>query len=101
MLLLDAFWRPLWVLRASVGFICWSFADPLDDFLASLEVLLGAVGCLGVPLGVLGGSWDAPGRLGSEFHDYPGNSGRSLGYILGSCLGCFRFVFVLRVLINV
>ena len=59
---------------------------PLGAFLGSLGMLLGAVGCLGGPLGVPGGSWGVPGRFGGDFRDFPGNSGRAFGIILGSFL---------------
>ena len=78
---LGAFWRALWVLRASLGVLWGSFGGPLGDFLGSLDVLLAAVGCLGGPLGVPGRSWVVPGRLGADFRDFPGNSGRPLGSI--------------------
>ena len=55
---LGAFWRPLWVLKASLGLLGGSFGGPWGDFLGSLEVLLAPVGCLRGPLGILGGSWD-------------------------------------------
>ena len=45
------------------------------------------------PLGVPGVTWDVPGRLGGDFHDFPGNSGRSFGSILGLFLMSFLFVF--------
>ena len=60
---------------------------PLGDFLGSLDVLLAAVGCLGGPWR----SWDVPGRLGGDFRDFPGNSGRSFGSILNSFLVFFGF----------
>ena len=71
-----AFWRPLWILRASLGLFWGSFGGPLGDFLGSLDVLLVAVGCLRGSLGVPGGSWDVPGRPGRDFQDFPGNSER-------------------------
>ena len=40
---LGAFWRPLWVLRASLGLLGGSFGGPWGDFLGSLEGLLAAV----------------------------------------------------------
>ena len=80
----------MWVLRASFGVLWGSFGGPLGDFLGSLDVLLAAVGCLGGPLGVPGGSWDVPGRLGNDFRDFPGNSGRPFGSILSSFLVFFR-----------
>ena len=70
-----------------------SFGDPLGDFLGSLDVLLAAVGCLGGPLGIPGVSWDLLGRLGCDFRDFPGNSGRPFGSILRSFLVFFRFLF--------
>ena len=88
--LVGGFWRPLWILRASLGVFWGSFGGPLSDFLGSLDVLLGAVGCLEVPLGVPGGSWDVPRRLGIDFRDFPGNSGRPFGSILRSFLVFFR-----------
>ena len=57
---------------------------PLGDFLGSLDVLLAAVGSLGGPLGIPGVSWDLLGRLGCDFQDFPGNSGRPFGSILRS-----------------
>ena len=81
------------VQRASLGVFWGSFGGPLSDFLGSLDVLLAAVGCLGGPLGVPGGSWDVPGRLGRDFRDFPGYSGRPFGFILGSCLLFFRSFF--------
>ena len=110
---LDAFWRlvtpewgqrrahegpqvPFWAIlafsgaeMASLGVLWESFGGPLYDFLRSLDVLLAAVGCLGGPLGVPGSSWEVPGRLGCDFRDFPGDSGTSLG----SILGCFFDVF--------
>ena len=80
-LFFDAFWRPLWVLRASLGVLWGSFGSPLGALLGSLGVLLAAVGCLGVSLGVPGSSWDVPGRLGCDFSDFPRNSRRSFGSI--------------------
>ena len=62
----------------------------MGDFLESLDVLLAAVGCLGRPLGVQGGSWDVPGRLRGDFRDFPGNSGRPFGSILSSFFAFFR-----------
>ena len=58
-----------------------SFGGPLSDFSGSLDVLLVAVGCLGSPLGVLGDSWDVSGRLGKDFLDFPGNSGRPFDFM--------------------
>ena len=80
---LGAFWRPLWVLRASLGLLGGSFGGPWGDFLGSLEVFLAAVGCLRGPLGIPGGSWDVLGRLGGDFRDFSGNFGRPFGSILG------------------
>ena len=66
----------------------------LGDFLRSLDVLLAAVGSLGGPLGIPGVSWDVPGRLWGNFQDFPGNSGRPFGSILGSFFVlCLGFVF--------
>ena len=62
---LGALWRPLWRLRASLGVFWGSFGGPLGDFLGSLDVLLAAVGCLGRPLGVQGGSWESLGASGA------------------------------------
>ena len=59
---------------------------PLGDFLGSLDVLLADVGSLGGPLGIPGVSWDLLGRLGCDFRDFPGNSGRPFGSILSSLL---------------
>ena len=72
---LGIFWRPLWVLRASLGFLWGSFGAAWGHFLGSLEVLLAAVGCLRGPLGIPGGSWDVLGRLGGIsgiFREIPG-----------------------------
>ena len=80
----------MWILRASLGIFWGSFGVIWVTFLGSLDVLLAAVGCLGGPLGVPGGSWDVPGRLGDDFRDFPGNSGRPFGSILSS----FFYVFV-------
>ena len=55
---------------------------PWAHFWGSSEVLLAAEACLGDPLGIPGGSWDVPGRLGGDFRDFPGNSGRPFGSIL-------------------
>ena len=99
---LGAFWRPWWMLMASLGVFWGSFGGPLGDFLGSLVVLLAAVGCLGDPLGVSGASWDVPGRLGRDFQDFPGNSGRPFGSVFllifeamlyRCCLGAFLEVF--------
>ena len=86
-------WRPLWVLRASLGLLGGSFGGPWGDFLRSLEVFLAAVGCLRGSLGIPGGSWDVLGRLGGDFRDFPGNSGRPFGFILESFLLFFRSFF--------
>ena len=37
-----------------------------------LGILLAAVGCLGNPLVIPGGSWGVPGRLGVDIWDFPG-----------------------------
>ena len=90
------FWLPfgaLWIQRASLGVFWGSFGGPLGDFLGSLDVLLAAVGCLGGPLGIPGVSWDLLGRLGCDFRDFPGNSGRPFGSILSSFLVFFRSLF--------
>ena len=79
---LGAFWRPLWVLRASLGLLGGSFGGPWGDFLGSLEVFLAAVGCLRGPLGFPGGSWDVLGRLGGDFRDFSGKIGWFFGSIL-------------------
>ena len=97
---LGVFWKPLWVLRPSLGPLWGSFGGPLGYFLGSLEVLLAAVGCLRGPLGLPGGSWDVLGRLGGDFRDFPGNSWRPFGSILCICLLFFRFVFWPRFLID-
>ena len=60
---LGASWRPLCVLRASLGVLWRSFGAPWGDIWGSLEVLLAALGCLGGPLGVLWVSKGAPGSL--------------------------------------
>ena len=75
--------EPLWLLGASLAPLWASFGAPWGHFLGSLEVLLAAVGCLRGPLGIPGGSWDVLGRLGGDFRDFPGNSGRPFGSILG------------------
>ena len=77
---LGVFWRPLWVLRASLGLLWGSLWAPGGDIWVSLEVLLAAVGCLRGPLGIPGVSWDVLGRLGGDFNDFPGNSGRPFGF---------------------
>ena len=77
------------MLRASLGVFWGSFGGPVGHFLGSLDVLLGAVGCLGGPLGITGVSWDLLGRLGCDFRDFPGNSGRPFGSILRSFLVFF------------
>ena len=80
------FWFPWGVVLNAFLVAFWSFADPkgvpwsllgkfggpLGDFLGSLDVLLAAVLCLGGPLGVPGGSWDFPWRLGGDFREIPG-----------------------------
>ena len=48
-----------------------------------MEALLAAEACLGVPLGVPGGSWGVLKRLGVHFRDFRENSVRPLGSILG------------------
>ena len=68
----------MWRLRASLGVFSGSFGGPLGDFLGSLDVLLAAVGSLGAPLGVPGGSWDVSGRLGGDFRDLQEIPGRLL-----------------------
>ena len=95
--LLEAFWIP----RASLGVLLGSFGGALGHFLGSLDVILAAVGCLGGPLGVPGRSWVVPGRLGADFRDFPGNSGRPVGFIFeyvwvffGYFSGLFFFVDV-------
>ena len=72
------------MLMASLGVFWGSFGGPLGDFLGSLDAVLAAVGCLGGPLGIPGVSWDLLGRLGCDFRDFPGNSGRPFGSILSS-----------------
>ena len=79
--------------RASLGLLWGSFWGALGDFLGSLGLLFAAVGCLGGPLGVPGGSWDVPGRRWGDFLDFPGNSGRPFGSILGYFLLVFRPFF--------
>ena len=91
---LGAFWRALWVLRASLGVLWGSFGGSLGDFLGSLDVLLVAVGVLGGRLRVPWGSLDVPGRLGADFRDFPGNSGTPFGFIFGTIL--LFFLSVLR-----
>ena len=51
---------------------------------------MAAEACLGGPLGVPGDSWDVLGRLGRDFRDFPGNSGRPFGSILCYFLQFFR-----------
>ena len=97
---LSAFWRALWVLRACLGVLWGSFGGSLGDFLGSLDVLLVAVGVLGGRLRVPRGSLDVPGRLGSDFRDFPGNSGRPFGCILGSFVVFFGSFFGLGFLID-
>ena len=60
---LGVFWRPLWVLRASLGLLWGSFGAPWGDIWRSSEVLLADLGCLGGPLGVLWVSKGSPGSL--------------------------------------
>ena len=81
------------MLMASLGVFWGSFGGPLGDFLGSLDAVLAAVGCLGGPLGIPGISWDLLGRLGCDFRDFPGNSGRPFGSILRSFLVFFRSLF--------
>ena len=88
------------MLMASLGVFWGSFGGPLGDFLGSLDAVLAAVGCLGGPLGVPGGSWDVPGRLGSDFRDFPGTSGRPFGSILASLFVFFRYFIWLCFLID-
>ena len=97
---LGAFWRALWVLRACLGVLWRSFGGSLSDFLGSLDVLLVAVGGLRGRLGVPGGSLDVPGRLGCDFWDFPGNSGRPFGSILSSFFMFFRSFLGLCFLID-
>ena len=94
--LLEAFASSEAVSGTSLGVI-WS---PWAHFWGSSEVFLAAEACLGGPLGVPGGSWGVPGRLGGGFQDFPGNSGRSFGHILGSFLLFVRSFFGLRFLID-
>ena len=77
--LLEAFVSPESVSGTSSGVI-WG---PWAHFWGSSEVFLAAEACLGGPLGVPGDSWDVLGRLGGDFRDFPGNSGRPFGSILG------------------
>ena len=86
---MEAFWIP----SASLGILLGSFGGALGDFLGSLDVILAAVGCLGGRLGVPGRSSVVPGRLGADFRDFPGNSGRPFGIIvvLGACVFCLFF----------
>ena len=90
---LGAFWRPLWVLRASLGLLGGSFGGPWGDFLGSLEVLLAAVGCLRGPLGIPGGSWDVLGRLGGDFRDFPGQFREAFWLHFGMIFGVFSLIF--------
>ena len=69
-------------------------------FGGSLEVLLVAVGCLRGPLWIPGGSWEGLGRLGGDFRDFPGNSGRPFGSILRSFLVFFNYFFGVCFLTN-
>ena len=89
---LDAFWRPLRVLRASLRVLGRSLGNPWDDFLGSLEVLLAAVWCLRGPLGIPGGSWGVPGRIGGDFLGFSGKDGKPFGSIL-SGLRFSRYVY--------
>ena len=66
---LGAFWRLLWLLRASLRVLWGSFGGPWSDFLGSLELLLAAEAYLRGSLGVPEGSWDVPSRLGGDFQD--------------------------------
>ena len=77
--LLEAFVSPGSVSGSPWGVI-WG---PWAHFWGSSEVLLAAEACFGVSLGVPGDSWDVLGRLGGDFRDFPGNSGRPFGSILG------------------
>ena len=52
---LGVFWKPLRVLRASLGILRCSFGGPGAAFLGSSEVILAAEACLRGPLGVPGG----------------------------------------------
>ena len=90
------FWRPLWVLRASLGFLWGSFGAPWGDIWGSLEVLLAALGCLGGPLGVLWVSKGAPGSpLGASgpisgiFREIPGAILASIWLLLACFFGYF------------
>ena len=67
---LGVFWKPLWVLRASLGLLWGSFGGPWGHFLGSLEVLLAAVGCFRAPLGLPGGSWVVLGASRGRFPEF-------------------------------
>ena len=66
-----------------MGSLWGSFGAPWGYFLGSVEALLAAEACLGVPLGVPGGSWGVLKRLGADFRDFRENSGGPFGVILG------------------
>ena len=91
-----AFVDPEGVPSSSLG----SYGAPLGDFLGSLDLLLSAVGCLGGPLGIPGGSWVVPGRFGSDFSDFPGNSGGPFGSMLVSLLVLYRFCIILGLIFD-
>ena len=61
----------------------------LGSFFGVFGILLAAVASLGGALGVPWDSWDVLGRLGGDFRDFPGNSGRPFGSILSSFIVFF------------
>ena len=68
-------WRPLWILRAPLRVLWGSFGGPLGDFLGSLDVLLAAVGALGVlwaSQAAPGTSLGALGVISGIFREIPG-----------------------------
>ena len=74
--------RLFWAILKLLGIPFRSFWNCLCGFLGSLGIRLVAVWWLGGPLGIPGGSWGLPERLGGDFRDLPGNYGRPFGSIL-------------------
>ena len=95
---MGAFWRPLWILRASLGVLWGSFGGPLIDFLGSLEVLLAAVGCLRGPLGlpgVPGSFWGVSGAISRIFREISGGLLVPCWAHVSCLFGYFSFFFCL------
>ena len=93
---MGVFWRPLWVLRASLGLLWGSFGAPWGDTWGSLEVLLAALGCLGGPLGVLwvskggpGSPLGASGPISGIFREIPGALLASFWLLFACVFGYF------------